>query len=190
MACGFKMREQMMGGLKRPAVFLDRDGVLTEERSYITSINNLHIFPYAAACVRQIHEKGYYAVVITNQSGVARGLLTEDALQEMNAYLMEQTGVDGVFYCPHHPEGKIGYYAQTCRCRKPETGLFEQACAAFAIDMQNSYMVGDRASDILAGQRAGLKTVLLESGYGTKGLEREVSPDYVLEDLRDIMGIL
>lgn len=190
MACGFKMQEQMMGREKRPAVFLDRDGVLTEERSYITSIDNLRIFPYAAECIKQIHQKGYLAVVITNQSGVARGLLTEDALQEMNVHLMEETGVDAVFYCPHHPEGRVSRYAKNCRCRKPETGLFEKACREYDIDMTNSYMVGDRASDILAGQKAGLKTVLLESGYGTKGLEREVKPNYVFGDLRDVVGIL
>ncbi len=190
MACGFKMQERMMGREKRPAVFLDRDGVLTEERSYITSVDNLRIFPYVAECIKQIHQRGYLAVVITNQSGVARGLLTEDALREMNAYLMGQTGVDAVFYCPHHPEGKVSRYAKACQCRKPETGLFEKACREHDIDMTNSYMVGDRASDILAGQRAGLKTVLLESGYGTKGLEREVKPDYVFEDLRGIMEML
>ena len=184
------MQSKPMERQKRPAVFLDRDGVLTEERSYITAIENLHIFPYAAECIRQIQQKGYYAIVITNQSAVARGLLTEVTLQEMNAYLMDQTGIDAVYYCPHHPEGKVSRYKKVCQCRKPETGLFELACREFSIDLSNSYMVGDRAGDIFAGQRAGLKTILLESGYGTERLEREVKPDYVFEDLRGIMEIL
>lgn len=184
------MQSKPMDRQKRPAVFLDRDGVLTEERSYITAIENLHIFPYTAECIRQIQQKGYYAIVITNQSGVARGLLTEDTLREMNAYLMEQTGVDAVYYCPHHPEGKVSRYKKVCHCRKPETGLIEMACRKFSIDLSNSYMVGDRTGDIMAGQRAGLKTILLESGYGTARLEREVKPDYVFEDLRGIIEIL
>lgn len=174
----------------RPAVFLDRDGVLTEENGYTRSVENLKLFPYTAECIRQIHEKGYYAIVITNQSGVARGLFTEEALLEMNDYLRKQTNVDAIFYCPHHPEGEIEKYRRLCNCRKPETGMFEAACREFAIDIRNSYMVGDRASDILAGQNAGVKTILLESGYGTAGLEGAVTPDYIMKDLRDVLAVL
>ncbi len=175
---------------RKPAVFLDRDGVLTEEKSYVSSVDDLNIFPYAADCIRQIHEKGYYAIVVTNQSGVARGLFTEEQLWEMNDYLKQQTGADAVYYCPHHPEGKIERYRKKCRCRKPGTGMFENACRDFAIDMKGSYMAGDRAGDIMAGQNAGFRTVLLESGYGTAGLEGHVEPDYILEDLRDFVEIL
>ena len=175
---------------KKPAVFLDRDGVLTEERGYVGSIEELHIFPYARECVRQIHEKGYYAIVITNQSGVARGLFTEETLLQMNEYLMQQTGVDAVYYCPHHPEGKLEKYRRVCHCRKPETGMFETACKEFEIDMENSYMAGDRAGDIIAGQNVGVKTILLESGYGMVRLEEEVKPNYLCGDLRDAVEIL
>ena len=174
----------------RPAVFLDRDGVLTEEEGHITSVEKLSPFPFAKECVRQIHAKGYYAVVVTNQSGVARGLFTEKDLLGMNEYLIRSTGVDAVYYCPHHPEGKIAEYRKKCPCRKPETGLLEAAARDFEIDMERSFMVGDRAGDIRAGQRAGLRTVLLESGYGTAGLEEEVMPDYILEDLRNVIEIL
>lgn len=175
---------------KKPAVFLDRDGVLTEERSYIASVENLRIFPYAQECIRRIRQKGYYAIVITNQSGVARGLFTEEELGKMNRYLMQRTNVDAVYYCPHHPEGRIEKYRKICHCRKPKTGLFQAALENFDIDMANSYMVGDRAGDILAGQSAGVRTILVESGYGTERMEQEVRPDYVLKDLRDVVGIL
>lgn len=175
---------------KKPAVFLDRDGVLTEEISYITSLEMLSIFTYTAECIKQIHKKGYYAIVITNQSGVARGLFTENTLQSMNAYLKEVTRVDAIYYCPHHPDGSIDKYKKICKCRKPETGLLERACMDFCIDMDKSYMVGDRAADILMGQRAGLKTVLLESGYGTSRLEEMVGPDYILTDLRNVLELL
>ena len=175
---------------RKPAVFLDRDGVLTEEKSYITSLKELNIFSYAQECVRKIHEKGYYAIVITNQSGVARGLFTEEQLLEMNRYLTEQTGVDAVYYCPHHPEGKIERYRKICSCRKPNTGLLEAANRDFRIDMEHSYLAGDRAGDILAGINAGLRTILLESGYGSARLEAQVRPDYFVQDLRDVIAIL
>lgn len=171
--------------MRKAAVFLDRDGVLTEECGYVTSAENLYIFPYAEACVRQIHEKGYYAIVITNQSGVARGLFNEEELLRMNAYLMRQTGVDAVYYCPHHPEGKVGKYRKVCRCRKPGIGMFQKACREFDIDLADSYMVGDRAGDIIAGQNVGLKTILVESGYGMDRLEEKVEPDFVCKDLRE-----
>ena len=175
---------------KKPAVFLDRDGVLAKEKSYVLSVNELEIFPYTAECIRQIHKKGYYAVVITNQSGIARGLFTEAELAEMNDRLMKETGVDAVYYCPHHPEGKVKEYRKECSCRKPEMGLLKAAAKDLDIDMSKSWMVGDRAGDILAGEKAGVKTILLESGYGLRGLEKEVTPDYTLNDLRDVMEVL
>ncbi len=175
---------------KRPAVFLDRDGVLTEEKSYVTSIKDLSVFFYARECIQKIHEKGYYAIVITNQSGVARGFFDEETLRKMNTWLIEETGVDQIYYCPHHPEGKILQYRKECLCRKPGTAMFNQASRDFAIAMEKSYMVGDRASDILAGQNMGLKTILVESGYGTKRLEQPVAPDQVVKDLRNVAALL
>ena len=172
------------------AIFLDRDGVLTEERGYITSVGDMKIFPYAADCIHQIQKKGYYAIVVTNQSGIARGLFTEEQLDEMNTYLKQQTGVDAIYYCLHHVKGTIVKYRKICRCRKPQTGLYETACKEFHINMQGSYMVGDRASDILAGQNIGVKTILLESGYGTARMEEKVEPDYIVSDLRGVVEIL
>jgi D,D-heptose 1,7-bisphosphate phosphatase len=174
----------------KPAVFLDRDGVITEEIGYVTSLTELRIFPYAANCIKQIHEKGYYAIVITNQSAVARGLLSEAELKKINKYLIDETKVDAVYYCPHFEEGIIDKYRKKCNCRKPRTGLIDKACSEYAIDLEHSYMVGDRASDIMLGKNAGIKTVLLESGYGSQRLESDVSADYVLKDLRDFIEIL
>lgn len=179
-----------MGSQSRPAVFLDRDGVLTEEKSYVCNIEELTIFPYAKDCVCQIKDKGYYAIVITNQSGVARGLFSEEALQEMNAYLIEKTGVDAVYYCPHHKDGKLEKYRKECNCRKPLTGMIEKACQDFMIDMKKSYLVGDRSSDILLGKKAELTTILVESGYGTKRMEQEVKPDFIRNDLREVIELL
>ena len=175
---------------KKPAVFLDRDGVLTEERSYVTELEDLHIFPYAKQCIKEIKEKGYYAIVITNQSAVARGMLSEEKLQMMNEYLQKEIDVDAVYYCPHHSEGTIEKYTRICECRKPKIGLLLKAVERFEIDLTRSYMVGDRASDILMGQRAGIKTILLESGYGTARLEQAVTPDVICQDLRSVMDLL
>lgn len=175
---------------KKPAIFLDRDGVLTEEKSYVCSLEELSIFPYAKECIKRIKEKGYYAIVITNQSGIARGLFTEEILQEINMYLIEEINVDAIYYCPHHTNGKIEKYRKKCNCRKPEVGMLEKAQKDFQIDMEKSYLVGDRASDILTGKKAGLKTILLESGYGTKRLEQNVKADYTFNDLRDIILVL
>lgn len=174
----------------KPAVFLDRDGVLTKEKGYVVSPEDMEIFPYVRECIRQIREKGFLAIVVTNQGGIAKGLFTEKTLGEMNDRLIRQTGVDAVYYCPHHPEGCVEGYAGECTCRKPSMGMLEAARKDFAVDMEMSWMVGDRASDILTGKNAGIRTILLESGYGTAGLEFEVEPDYVFCDLRDVPGIL
>lgn len=175
---------------KKPAVFLDRDGVLTVEKGYIAAKKDMEIFSYAAECIRQIHQKGYYAIVVTNQSGVARGFFTEETLRKMNDELMDRTGVDAVYYCPHHPEGKMKQYRCRCHCRKPETGMFDMACKQFDINMEKSYMVGDRAGDIIMGQKAGMTTVLLESGYGTARLEQNIMPDYICKDLRNVVELI
>ncbi len=174
----------------KPAVFLDRDGVLTVENSYVCSVEDLQIFPYTKQCIAEIHQKGYYAIVITNQSGIARGLFTEEELHKMNRRLLQETGVDAIYFCPHHPQGKVEKYAVACKCRKPQTGLLENACQDYSIDLMGSYMVGDRGGDIQAGVRMGIKTVLLESGYGSKDLAQDVKPDYILEDLREFVELL
>lgn len=167
----------------KPAVFLDRDGVLCEEQGYISKPEDLHIFPYSAECITKFHELGYLAIVITNQSGIARGFITEGDLITMNELLMSETGVDAVYYCPHHPD-------DNCLCRKPKPGMIENACRDFAIDIRGAVMVGDRAADILLGQNAGIVTILLESGYGTSRLEQDVKPDYILRDLREVPEVL
>lgn len=169
--------------MKKPAIFLDRDGVLTVEKSYVTKLEDLEIFSFAKEAVEKIHKAGYYAIVITNQSAVARGILEIEELEKMNQYLIEKTGVDVVFYCPHHPNGSVKQYAISCDCRKPQSGMIKEACKKYEIDLKNSYFVGDRASDILTGQSVGIKTVLVESGYGIKRLEKKVVYDYIYDNV-------
>jgi len=175
---------------KKPAVFLDRDGVLTVEKGYICPICEIEIFPYVKECIKEIHRKNYFAIVITNQSGVARGVFTEEQLLIVNENLIKETEVDAVYYCPHFVYGKVARYSIRCNCRKPDIGLIENACNDFDIDMSQSYMVGDQESDIITGINAGIKTVLLESVYKTELLNKKTSADYVLKDLRELIGII
>lgn len=170
--------------MKHSAVFLDRDGVLCTEKGYVTSIKELDIFPYTKYCIELLHKNEFLAICITNQSAIARGMMTEEKLKEINEYLIKETGLDVLYYCPHHPDG-IGKYHLKCNCRKPNTGMIEMAIQEFNIDRKASYMVGDRASDILCGQKAGVKTVLVESGYGTARLEQLVKPDFKFKDLKE-----
>lgn len=166
----------------RPAVFLDRDGVLTKEKGYVLHREELEIFPYVKECVERIHKRGYWAIVITNQSAVGRGMLDESELCAMNRVLQNETGVDDIFYCPHWSrEGNV------CDCRKPQTGMIKKATSKRKIDLTRSFFVGDRASDIETGNNAGVRTVLLESGYGTKRLEKEVQPDFICSDLMEFV---
>lgn len=169
----------------RKAVFLDRDGVITKEFGFICPIEQVEVFPYVADCVKMIHDAGYYAIVISNQSGVARGLFTEEELMRLNNRIQTETGVDAIYYCPHHIDGKIEKYRVVCDCRKPQIGMILRASEDFDVCMDGSYMVGDRAADILCGQNAGLTTVLLNSGYGEEKLEQEVTADYIMSDLRE-----
>ncbi len=179
-----------MSGEMKPAVFLDRDGVITREKSYIRSAEELEIFDYSKECINIIHEKGYLAIVVTNQSGIARGFFSEEELIKMNHLLTDRIGVDAIYYCPHYPDGIIPQYAIPCDCRKPGIGMLKKACKSFKIDMLNSWMVGDRESDIQMGINAGLKTVLLESGYGSESLGSDTKPDYILTDLREFAELL
>lgn len=149
-------------------------------------MEELEIFPYAKECIRTIKEAGYYVIVITNQSAIARGMLEEKELLCMNQYLIEETGIDAIYYCPHHPKGSISKYRIICHCRKPEVGMIEKACKKFNIDLKKSYLVGDRESDILTGQKIGIKTILLESGYGSASLKNAI-PDKIYQDLKEFV---
>lgn len=175
---------------KKPAVFLDRDGVLSEEKGYVTKLEDLEIFPFAGSAVKNIHEAGFYAFVITNQSAVARGMLKVHELEKMNQYLIEKTGVDQVYYCPHYPGGVVKEYAFYCECRKPKTGMVQKACQEYDIDLGKSYFIGDRESDIMTGKAAGIKTVLVETGYDTSHLKDQDKADYIYKNIYEFSNIL
>lgn len=175
-------------------IFLDRDGVLCEERGYVISFSELQLFPYARESVARMHALGYAVIVITNQSAIARGLADEAAIADIHSYIIQETGVDHVYCCPHLPpkpgEPQVPPYRIVCNCRKPHTGLIDQAVRDHGLDLKEAYFVGDRASDIEAGQAVGIRTVLLQSGYGLAHLERPVKPDLIFDTLLDFVTYL
>ena len=175
---------------KKPAVFLDRDGVLSVEKVYVTKLEDLEIFQLAGSADKNIHEAGFYAFVITNQSAVARGLLQVQELEKMNQYIIEKTGADQVYYCPHYPDGVIKEYSFCCGCRKPKTGMVQKACHEYGIDLGKSYFIGDRESDIMTGKAAGIKTVLVETGYDTSHLKTCGAADYIYKNIYEFSNTL
>jgi len=183
----------MDNGKPRPAVFFDRDGTICEEVGYLSSPDQLVLIEGAAEGIRDLNSAGILVVITTNQSGVARGYFPEDvveAVHERMRKLLSAQGarVDAIYYCPHHPEGIVGALRIDCQCRKPKPGMIHRAAAELPVDLASSYVVGDKLSDIEFGQSAGLKAVLVRTGYGReeeKKLTQDVSrkPDYVADEV-------
>ena len=157
---------------KKPAVFLDRDGTLTEEVGYVNHPSLLRLMPNTAAAIKKFRAMGYLAVVVTNQAGVARGYMSEDVVRATldrfkKLLAAEGTQVDGLYYCPHHPSSKEPRYAVACRCRKPLPGMVEAACRDLDIDLARSVMVGDKYfSDMTMAQTLGIPGIFVLTGYG------------------------
>lgn len=158
---------------RRAAVFLDKDGTLIVDVPYNVDPALVRLTPGAAGGLRRLHAAGYVLVVVSNQSGVARGLFGEDALGPVEARVRGLLGAVGVplggfYYCPHHPDGAVARYATACGCRKPAPGLVERAAADLGIDLRRSWLVGDILHDVEAGRRAGCRTILLDVGHETE----------------------
>ncbi len=177
--------------LAEVGVFLDRDGTINTEVDYLSRPEDLQLIPHAAKAIREANRLGVRVFVITNQSGIARGLLTEHELarvhRRMEQLLAEKGArLDGIYYCPHHPDYGEPQYRKTCTCRKPKTGMLQQAAREFEIDLKASFVVGDRCVDMMAGERARCGTVLVLTGYGATEQEECVSStrvDHVAPDI-------
>ncbi|MBN9518012.1 D-glycero-beta-D-manno-heptose 1,7-bisphosphate 7-phosphatase [bacterium] len=184
----------------RPAVFLDRDGVLIEDAHYVGSPDRVSLLPGAAEAVAGLNRAGWAVVVVTNQAGVAKGYFTPAAVETVHEFLAEQLAgygarIDGFYFCPHHPEGEVAAYRVRCACRKPAPGMIRAAAADLGLDPARSWMVGDRATDLEAGAAAGCRTVLVRTGYGAgvdaTALDRvRLNLELVAADLADAVAKL
>lgn len=155
----------------RPAVFLDRDGTLLEEAGYVDRLERLVFFPYSVDTVRLLNRAGMAVVVITNQSGVGRGLYPEDFVLRAHDLIAERVGrgggrIDAFYYCPHHPAAEIERYRQDCDCRKPAPGMLTKAAADLSLDLSRSFTVGDKWTDVEVGRAVGARGILVRTGYG------------------------
>jgi D-glycero-D-manno-heptose 1,7-bisphosphate phosphatase len=182
------------------AVFIDRDGTLSEEVGYINHASRFRLFPYAASAVKHLNENGWLAIVITNQAGVARGYFTEDIIQTVHEAMtkdLKSNGarLDAIYYCAHHPSVGEPPYCFDCDCRKPKPGLISRAAQEFDIDLSESWMVGDRYSDVELARNAGMKSMFVMSGYGRGEWEHQrqnwtQQPDQVTENLLEAVRLI
>ena len=172
----------------RRYVLLDRDGTLNVEKNYLSDPAELELLPGVAKGLKLLQSHGFGLVVLSNQSGIGRGILTTSAVDAIHARLREllhRKGVrlDGIYYCPHSPQ-------QKCICRKPSPGMIYRASEDLKFDPQESFVVGDKASDIEMGQRVKAKTILVLTGYGKEAAPGAVKPDLVAEDFAEAAAMI
>jgi D-glycero-D-manno-heptose 1,7-bisphosphate phosphatase len=175
------------------AVFIDRDGTISEEVGYINDPSRFRLFPFAASALKRLKQHGWLAILTTNQAGVARGYFSEEMLQTVHQLMtteLERNGaqLDAIYYCAHHPSVGTPPYRVDCDCRKPKPGLVSRAARDFDINLAESWMVGDRYSDIELARNAGVKSAFVLTGYGRGEWEHQrdtwsQQPDFVAADL-------
>jgi len=173
------------------AIFLDRDGTLIEEVGYLDRPERVELFPWSIDAIRAFNRAGWRVVIVTNQSGVARGFLTIDVVEQVHRHLddlLHEGGavIDAYYYCPHHPDGKVAEYARACDCRKPARGLVDRATRELGIDPRRSFAVGDRWLDVALAREVGAAGVLVRTGYGLTEEQRPVNglaADAVVDNL-------
>lgn len=180
--------------MKQPAAFIDRDGTINEQMGYINHLSRFKLIPGAPEGIRLLNDLGFLVIVISNQSGVARGYYPIDLVHQIHD-LMRRTvekeanaTIDAILFCPHHPEGTVSEYAVECDCRKPKTGLIQRACTDFDIDLARSFVIGDMASDMELAKRAALGGIMVETGYGLGEIDfilpkKRLDITFIAEDL-------
>lgn len=168
-------------GPQRPAVFLDRDGTINVEKNYLYRVEDFVFIPGAPEAIRRLKDAGYLVVVVTNQSGVARGYYSLADVDRLHRHIQGElakagTSIDAFYVCPHHPSEGTGAFRVDCDCRKPKPGLLRRAAEDLAIDLEASYLVGDKPADIDAARSAGCEPILVLTGYGhASSLQKESS---------------
>ncbi len=171
---------------KKKAIFLDRDGTLIEEVNFLSRLEDLRFFDYTNEAIRLLKESGFLIIVVTNQSGIGREIFAESAMHDIHEKIQSDLNknLDAFYFCPHLP-------TDGCACRKPNLGMIKAACVNFDIDLENSWMIGDKAIDVETGFNAGIKTALVLTGYGKKTVETlERKPDLIAENLLEAVKLI
>jgi D-glycero-D-manno-heptose 1,7-bisphosphate phosphatase len=178
--------------MAQTGIFLDRDGTINNEVEFLRTSDQLKLIPRSADAIAELNELGFKIFILTNQSGIARGILTENDLHRIHTKLLQlleeqNAHIDKIYYCPHHPEGSIEKYTKACECRKPKPGMYRAAAKEYNIDLSRSFVIGDKMIDIQAGNNCGAHTILVLTGYGKTELEdcrrNGVKIDYIAKDL-------
>lgn len=161
----------MIMNKQRKAVFLDRDGVIVQEKPSIATLKDITIFPFAPLAIERLKRLDFLVIIISNQTVVSKGIISEDEMLSLNNFIFNEieftlmgAKIDDFFYCPHHPDAQIVRYRMNCECRKPKPGLILSAQQKYNIDLKNSFFIGDRISDVVAGNLAGCGTILVNTG--------------------------
>ena len=177
------------------AVFLDRDGVINKDLGYVSKIDDFDFFEDIFETCLEFKKKGYKIIIVTNQSGIARGYFTEDEFLKLTEwmdwnFIDKGIEIDGIYYCPHHYEHGLGKYKVKCKCRKPEPGMILDAAKEHNINLHHSVLIGDKHSDLLAGHRAGINNLYLieNNKYITK--EKELFSKTILNKVSDVLKYL
>lgn len=182
---------------KKRAVFLDRDGTINEDVGYPNQFSQINIYPYSFEAVRKINQAGFLAVIVTNQSGIGRGFITEGELQVIHqklesAFSKHKARLDGIYSCPHYLLSSDPLYRKNCSCRKPNPGLALQAASELNVDLESSFMIGDKVEDILFGCNIKASPILVLTGFGQKSLselnKRRIQPAFVAQNLLEAVN--
>jgi len=179
-----------------PAILVDRDGTLITEKNFLSDIEQVEVQPGAPDAIKIFNNLRFKVIVVSNQSGVARGYFSEEKVREINKYVQEifrKSGaiIDDFYFCPHHPQGTLPQYRKDCNCRKPGPGMALKAAREHNLDLKKSVVIGDKVSDIQFGKNIGAKTILVKTGYGEETLRTLANspslptPDYVATDILD-----
>ena len=190
----------MVVDMERIGIFLDRDGTISEEVGYVDMVEKFSIYSFSSKAIKRLNDLGVKVIIVTNQAGIAKGLYTEETLHSIHEKMREilkkeGARIDAVYYCPHHPEGKIDSYRLDCNCRKPKNGLLLKASRELNLNLKDCFIVGDKIRDIKAGNSLGIKSILVLTGYGKEDLETINSndsekPDFVTENLLEASEII
>ncbi len=177
------------------AVFLDRDGVINKDYGYVHQVDDFEYIEGVFEACAELQKAGYKLVVVTNQSGIARGMYSEEQFAQLTEWMdwnFADKGVelDGIYYCPHHPEKGVGEYKQDCDCRKPKAGMFESAARFLKIDLTASIMVGDKRDDMLAAKAAGIPTKVLVRTGKTVTQEAMDAATHVVDSIADVPAVV